>query len=321
MRIGTLGAARITRRALLEPAAEIDGVEVAAVAARDADRARAFADEHGIETVHTSYAALLADDSIDAIYNPLPASAHAEWSIRALEAGKHVLCEKPFAMNAAEAEVMVAAAERTGLVLMEAFHWRYHPIAERMIELAAELGPLIRGESVFLSLNEDEDDIRFQLALGGGATMDLGCYCIHWLRTVTGEEPEVVSASAVERPAGVDLSLDADLVFPGGLEARVRSSFAGPGETVWYLTLEGRDGRMRVENPLGPQFGNRITAELADGRSIDEEVTRRPTYLYQLEAFRDVTQNNLPYPTGGADAIANMRVIDAVYEAAGLPLR
>ena len=132
LRIGTLGAARITPAALLKPASRLPEVTVSAVAARDPDRARRFADKHRIRRVHPSYQALLDDPAIDAIYNPLPNSLHAAWTLRAIEAGKHVLCEKPFTANAVEAAEVAAAAKASGLVVMEAFHYRYHPLARRM---------------------------------------------------------------------------------------------------------------------------------------------------------------------------------------------
>jgi hypothetical protein len=149
VRIGTLGAARITPGALVKPARNSSEAELVAVAARDRTRADAFASKHGIPTVHDSYDTLLADPSIDAIYNPLPNGLHAEWTIAALEAGKHVLCEKPFTANAKEAEAVAAVASGTGLVVMEAFHYRYHPLAERMREIVerGELGQLRRVET------------------------------------------------------------------------------------------------------------------------------------------------------------------------------
>ncbi|MDA8296377.1 MAG: Gfo/Idh/MocA family oxidoreductase [Actinomycetota bacterium] len=321
LRIGTLGAARITPAALLAPAADLDRVDVVAVAAREHSRAVAFAQVHGIAKAYGSYDELLADEQIDAVYNPLPNSAHGELSMRALRAGKHVLCEKPLALNAREARTMVDLANELGLVLMEAFHWRYHPAAARCIEIAKRLGRLERGESAFMGRVTDEGDIRFQLALGGGATMDLGCYCIHALRVVSGEEPEVDSAAALERPSGVDLTMDAELRFPSGLEARIRCSFDGPDRPVWYLVLEGSEGRMRMENPFLPHRGNRLTAEFSDGTSIDEELTRRSSYHYQLEAFEQAVRGEKAPLTGGSDAVANMAVIDAVYATSGLGLR
>src|SRR5205823_1392444 len=149
VRIGTLGAARITPAALIKPAKETPEVDVVAAAARDEARAEKLAARHGIGRVHASYDALLADPEVDAVYNPLPNALHAEWTIKALEAGKHVLCEKPFTSNAAEAELVAKTAEATGLVVMEAFHWRYHPLAARVLDIvgSGELGELRRVES------------------------------------------------------------------------------------------------------------------------------------------------------------------------------
>lgn len=321
MRIGVLGAARIVPVALLDPARAIEGVTVAAVAARDAGRAEAFAREHGIAKAHRDYASLVADDTLDAVYVALPASLHAPWSIAALEAGRHVLVEKPFASNAAEARDMVAVAERTGRLLVEAFHWRYHPLAARMLEVAADLGPLASAESEFSVAISDRSDIRYQPDLGGGALMDLGCYAVHWLRTVAGEEPEVERAAAVEDPPGIDEVLVADVRFPSGLTARVRTSMA-PGEAfVALLRLEGEHGTMRVENPVLPHDGNRLRATLASGEEIDEVAGGPTTYYHQLAAFLSMVEGDGVPLTGGTDAIANMAAIDAIYTAAGLTPR
>ena len=169
----------------------------------------------------------MEDETLDAVYVALPASLHAEWTIAAVEAGRHVLCEKPFASNAAEAREMVAAAERADRRLVEAFHWRFHPVAERVIALAREIGPLVAGEGHFDAVIPPTD-IRYVRELGGGATMDLGCYPIHWVRTITGEEPEVVRAEATEGPPGIDVTMEAELAFPSGLLATIRTSMA-PG--------------------------------------------------------------------------------------------
>jgi predicted dehydrogenase len=197
VRIGLLGASGIAPNAVLKPALDIEGVEVTAVAARDVGRAEQFAALHNIPTVHDNYEALVADESLDAIYNALVPSMHAEWSIKALERGKHVLCEKPFACNATEAAEMVRVARDLDRVLMEAFHWRYHPLARAMLEVVGRISPLVRGEAAFGFHLDDKDRWLFQYDLGGGATMDAGCYPIHWMRTLAGEEPEVVRASAV----------------------------------------------------------------------------------------------------------------------------
>jgi predicted dehydrogenase len=318
MRIGALGAARITPRALLEPAREVDGVSVVAVAARNLSVAEAFAAEHGIPGVRPDYASIVEDDSLDAVYVPLPPSLHVEWCIRALEAGRHVLVEKPFASNATEAAELVRASERTGRLLVEAFHWRYHPLAARMLELRGRLGALHSATAEFSNAIPDRTDLRYQPELGGGALMDLGCYPIHWLRVLSGEEPEVERATVVEDPPGIDLTMVADYRFPSGLEARMRTSMAPQEQFVAHLTIEGEEGTLDVTNPILPQNGHRIRASFADGEEIDESLEASTTYVYQLEAFRAMVEDGLAPITGGADAIANMAAIDATYLAAGL---
>ena len=321
VKIGVLGASRIAPSALLKPASEMAGVEVTAVAARDVARAEEFAALYNIPVVHDSYQSLVADESLDAIYNPLVPSMHAEWSIKALERGKHVLCEKPFARNAAEAAQMVSVARQRDRVLMEAFHWRYHPLAQAMLEVVAKIGPLQRAEAVFAFHLDDKDRWLFDYSLGGGASMDAGCYPIHWMRTLSGEEPEVVRASAVRGDDSVDVSMEADLRFPSGFPAHIRCSIVEPGERTWYLAVEGSGGALRVQNPLAPQEGHRLTAEFENGDRLDETYGLRPTYAYQLEAFLDAVRGGRPPLTGGDDAIGNMATIDNIYRAAGLPLR
>jgi predicted dehydrogenase len=323
MRIGVIGAAGIVGRALIEPARKVDEVEVAAVAARDPERAAKFAKEHEVPVVHQSYDELLADDSLDAIYVPLANSLHAQWTIAALEAGRHVLCEKPFASNAAQAAEMVATAERTGRVLVEAYHWRYHPVADRMLELARSIGPLEELEARF-SISIPSENIRYDLALAGGSFMDLGCYCMHVVRTIADDNPRVVSAIAVEGPKGIDLSMEANLKFGDSLDAVVSCSMVG--ETSWPESMSvrarGRAGQLEILNPMAPQWGHRIQAELADGTTVDEVIDAAGTsYDYQLRAFcRAVSGEEEPL-TGGADAIANMTAIDHVYTASGLGIR
>src|SRR6202035_2695650 len=209
LRIGTLGSSRISHPALIEPAASVPEVIVASVAARDLPRAEAYALRHGLEKAYGSYQELLADPDIDAVYNPLPNGLHGVWTIRALEAGKHVLCEKPFTANADEAEQVAAAAERTGLVVMEAFHWRYHPLAARVLEIIqrGDLGAVRHVEATIGFPLLKPGDIRWQLNLAGGATMDAGCYAVHLVRTFAGAEPTVVRATARERSPGVDRSM------------------------------------------------------------------------------------------------------------------
>src|SRR5207342_1993555 len=196
LRIGTLGSSRISQPALIEPAARVPEVTVAAVAARDLARAEAYALGHGLEGAYGSYEALLADPDIDAVYNPLPNSLHGPWTLRAIAAGKHVLCEKPFASNADEAAQVADAASASGLVVMEAMHYRYHPLTRRLAELAAELGPVRHLQCWTSFAIAHPADIRYDFALGGGALMDGGCYALDCLRLLGGDEPTVTGALA-----------------------------------------------------------------------------------------------------------------------------
>ena len=198
LRLGILGAARIAPAALIRPARAVADARVVAVAARDRDKAARFAHKHAIATVHGSYEALLADPSVDAVYNPLPNGLHGKWTRAALAAGKHVLCEKPFTANADEAAEVAAAAAASGRVVMEAFHYRYHPLAARVraIVESGELGPLRRVETALCFPLPRFSDIRYDASLAGGATMDAGCYAVHMARSFGLEEPEVVRAEA-----------------------------------------------------------------------------------------------------------------------------
>lgn len=322
IRIGALGAARITPMALLRPAQQVSGVQVDAVAARERSRAERFASKHGIPRVHRSYDELLADPKIDAIYNPLPNSHHAEWTIRALEAGKHVLCEKPLAANASEAVRMQDAAERSGRVLMEAFHWRYHPLAARMLEIvqSGELGDVRHIEAALCIPLLAPGDIRYRLDLAGGATMDAGCYVLHMVRTLAGAEPEVVSARALLASPGVDRRMEANLRFPDGRTGRIVCSLFSRTLLRLGVRVLGDAGEMRVFNPLAPHFHHRLTVRTQDGRRR-ERVAGDSTYTCQLRAFRRAVRDGTPFPTDAASGVLNMRAIDSVYRAAGLPLR
>jgi predicted dehydrogenase len=324
LRLGALGAARITPHALIKPAGDIDGVRVAAVAARDPERARAFATKHGIPRVLDSYDALLADPDIDAVYNPLPNSLHAEWTIKALDAGKHVLCEKPFTSNAAEAEEVAAVADRTGLVVMEAFHYRYHPLAERMQEVVTSgaLGAVRHIETWMCVPLAVKGDIRYKLDLAGGATMDVGAYSVHMLRLLAGAEPDVVSAAAKLSSPGVDRAMAADFRFADGRTGHMTCSMFSRDVFRIAARVTGDDGEMRVFNPVGAHYFTRLKVRTSSG------VTRErvgagtgSTYHHQLRAFLAAVRDGGPVLTPPSDSIATMRVIDAVYRAAGMEPR
>ena len=320
LRIGCLGAARITKAALVKPALTTPGAVVTAIAARDLERAKAYAAKHGVATAYGSYDELLSDPAVDAVYNPLPNGLHGVWTIRALEAGKHVLCEKPFTANAEEAAQVAAAAERTGRVVMEAFHWRYHPLAARMLEIVAngELGKVTRVEAMVCFPNLKRDDIRWQLSLAGGAQMDAGCYAVHLVRVLAGAEPTVVSARAKERSPGVDASMVAELAFGDGRTGQARCSMASLPRV--QAKVIGSEATMKVTNPLAPQIWHRLSVKGPSG-SRKERVAGGATYGYQLAAFVAAVRDGAPTLTPPADSIATMRVIDDIYRAAGMQPR
>ena len=322
LRIGILGAARITPMALIRPARAVPEVIVAGVAAREPQRAGDFAVKHHVERAYPSYAAMLAAKDIEAIYNPLPNALHCEWTIRALDAGKHVLCEKPIGANAAEAERMAEAATRNDRVLVEAFHYRYHPLAARMKEIveSGELGRLRDIEVSFCIPLPRPGDIRFNYALGGGATMDVGCYAIHILRHVAGAEPEVLRARALLMSPDVDRYMEAEMRFPDGLAGRMTCSLLSGALFRMSVRVRGDRGEMRVFNPILPHVYHRLTVRTVTG-TRSEHVYGEATYVHQLRAFFARVRHGAPVPTGPDDAIANMRVIDAVYDRAGLRRR
>ncbi|MEY2847421.1 MAG: hypothetical protein RI885_86 [Actinomycetota bacterium] len=319
VRIGVLGAATIAAAAIIRPAQRVAGVSVAAIAARDPARARAAAGRHGIPEAHRTYESLLADPTLDAVYLPLPSSLHGEWMLRAIAAGKHVLCEKPFTANAAEAQEVADAAAASGLVVMQAFHYRYHPLMLRLVEIAGsgEIGRLTRIEADFHITLPPGGDIRWQPDLGGGSTMDVGCYPIHLVRSVAGEEPTVVRARAWADRRGIDRRLEAELIFPSGVTARIDNSMWSATPFSSTATLIGTRGSVHVTFPYHPQVFHRFSVRTEAGRHT-ERFARRSTFDFQLEAFRGAVVSGAPMLTGADDAVATMTVIDEVYRAAGL---
>jgi predicted dehydrogenase len=321
LRIGVLGAARIAPLAIVKPAARVDGVAVTAVAARSPERARAFAGKHGIARVHETYDDLLADPDIDAIYNPLPNGLHAEWTLKAIAAGKHVLCEKPFTANEAEAVQVADAAEASGLVVMEAFHYRYHALAERMREIAHDgrLGEVTAVRTWLCFPLPKFSDIRYNYALGGGASMDC-CYPVHAQRLLGPGEPRVVAAHAKLRDAKVDRAMSVDFAYPNGAVGRSEASMWSSRVLRIAAHVDGTRGQLRVLNYVAPQYYNRLKVTV-DGKTTRERVRGEPSYLGQLRAFLAAVRDGAPFPTTPQDAVVTMRLIDDIYRAAGLPLR
>ncbi|MBX7456452.1 Gfo/Idh/MocA family oxidoreductase [Mycolicibacterium sp. 3033] len=318
LRIGVLGASRIAENAIVGPAREL-GHRLVAVAARDPLRARVFAEQFGVERVLHSYQDVIDDPDVDVIYNPLANSLHAPWNLAAVEAGKPVLTEKPFARDRAEAARVAAAAEAAGVTVMEGFHYLFHPVMRRALELAGDgtLGELARIEVAMGMPEPAPDDPRWSLELAGGALMDLGCYALHIMRRFG--TPRVVSATAVQRTPGVDERFDAEFVFDSGATALTRNSMVDD-EYSFTLRLIGSHAAVLVHDFINPRRDDRLTITTAHGDTV-EHLGTRASYTYQLQAFAAHVERGDALPVDLADAVANMALIDDTYRAAGMAPR
>ncbi len=322
VRIGILGAAKIAAAAMVRPARKVAEVDVVAIAARDPERAQRYATKHDIAKVHPSYDALIADPEIDAVYNPLPNGLHAEWTLRAIEAGKHVLCEKPFTANAAEARQVADAAAQAGVVVTEAFHYRYHPLAERMRSIAhgGDLGTIREIRTSMCFPLPKFSDIRYQYDLGGGAMMDAGCYALHCLRMLGNGDPEVYAAHALLRSPKIDRAMSADFRFPDGVRGHLETSMWSKRVLNLSAKVVGDRSTMHVFNFVAPQYYNLLSVTI-DGQTRRERVRGEPTYNLQLQGFAASVLRGQPSLTPAEDAVTTMRLIDDVYASAGLPRR
>ena len=325
LRVGVLGAARIAELAIVKPA-HATGTRLVTVAARDRKRAEAFAAEHGVERVADSYGDVVADPEVEVVYNPLPNAFHGPWNLAAVEAGKHVLSEKPFASTAEEAQEVRDAAQKAGVTVVEGFHYLFHPVMQRLFALldSGELGELRRVDALIAMPEPDEGDPRWSYRLAGGAVMDLGCYGLHAQRALgrwAGGEPELVDARAEERAGapGVDEWLEADLRFPSGATGAVRCSMVHPRFEM-TLRVAGSRGSATVMDFVQPHKDDRVVVRTGVGETT-EHLGTRSSYLYQLEEFIRALRGGTPMPTGPDDAVATAQLIDQCYRAAGLPLR
>jgi predicted dehydrogenase len=311
VRWGVLGAARINRQ-VIPGALAAENAEVVAIAAREEDRARAQADEYGIARVHSSYDDLLNDPEVEAVYIPLPNSLHVEWSERALEAGKHVLCEKPLGRRPDEVERAFDHAERAGLLLSEAFMYRHHQQTWRLQELirSGAIGRLWLVRASFSFLLANPGDVRMQYGLDGGALMDVGCYCVSGARLLAGE-PEMVGARQVVGGDGVDISLAGTLHFANGVLANIDCSFTVPHQHS--LQAVGDEGTLVVRDPWHcADPGIELLREDAEPHYI--HVQPEDPYQRELEDFsRAVREGGQPL-LGREDAMGQARTIAALYE-------
>ncbi|GAW00974.1 NAD -binding protein [Lentinula edodes] len=361
IKFGILGAANIAPAALIIPAKSHAEVIVYAVAARDQVKAEKFAKQHGIGKVYggsNGYQQLLDDPEVDAIYNPLPNGLHFEWTMKALLAGKHVLCEKPMADTAEEVKQMFDLAEKKGLVLLEAFHYRFHPSIQRAKAIldSGELGKIKSIDLKFaLAAGFMKDsDIRFNFALGGGAMMDLGCYSLNCIRYLSSSDPvSVVSATPLSLKSAnitetkIDRGMSATLALPNDVLASMDVDLAMPWEFFppklykMWVEVKCEGGNVGVQNFVLPTFWHSIqVSNKASGGTTTQRVEKVYkfaddqskvldlgedwwlTYRYQLEAFVDKLKGRTPQTwVTREDSIANMQWIENIYEKAGIGSR
>jgi len=321
LRLGILGAARITEQALVNPALA-GGDWLVAVAARDLARARAFAAAHDVERVHASYADVIDDPEVEVVYNPLVNVLHGPWNLLAVEAGKHVLSEKPFASTAEQARRVRDAARAAGVTVVEAFHYVHHPLARRLREVvrSGEIDNVVRIESHFWMPAPPAEDPRWSFDLAGGALMDLGCYALHAHRFL-GAAPRVLAARGGERAGrpGVDEWMEVDLEHADGSTGIAHCHMAADR---WRITCEvvGTTGSVLAHNLVLPQRDDRLTVRTAAGKRT-EHLGTRSTYRYQLEALRTHLRDGAHFPLDADDAVATAELIGTAYAAAGLPPR
>ena len=322
VRWGVLGTGRIGTRKVIPAMQRGTHAVVAAIASRDTARGEAAATALGIDKVHGSYEALLADPEIDAIYNPLPNHLHVPWTIKAAEAGKHVLCEKPIGLNAAQAEELIAVRDRAGVLIQEAFMVRSHPqwLAARELVRSGRIGE-VRGYAGFFSyFNDDPGNIRNVFDWGGGGLMDVGCYLVHTSRFVLEREPTRVCAMMNRDPAmGVDRVTSLLLDFPG-----VQAVGTCGTQLVAYQRVQifGTRGRIEIPIPFNAPPDRPTRLFVDDGSDVEGsgiETMEFPVcdqYTIQGDLFSRAILDHQPSPYPLEDSIKNMRVIDALVQAA-----
>jgi xylose dehydrogenase (NAD/NADP) len=312
IRWGLLGTGNITRK-LLAGAAGTSTADVVAVGSRDGDRATAFAAANAIPRAHGSYEALLADPGVDAVYISLPNGLHHGWTMHALAAGKHVLCEKPYTRHPDEVDEAFDAADARGLVLSEAFMWRHHPQVAMLRSIVAEIGPLQLIRATFSFVLKSEANVRVQADLDGGSLMDVGCYCVSGARLLAGEEPsEVIGVAALEN--GVDRRFTGILRFPSGPIAEFSSGFTSNHRGLEAI---GREGSVRATDPW-----QSLPATIwRDG--VETVLEPADPYTLELEDMAAAIRAERPALLGRADALGQARTIEALYRSAetGAPVR
>lgn len=325
LRWGVLGTAAIGRDQVIPAIQGSANGRVVAVASRNAEQARAFAKAMDIGRASASYEALLSDPEVDALYIPLPNSMHAEWAIRAAEAGKAVLCEKPLALTAAEAQRIADAFAARRVALMEGFMYRFHPQNQRVLALIAEgaIGEVreVRAHlSVAIMNPPDPANVRFQAELGGGTLLDMGCYAVNIARRVFGEEPKrALGWWDIAPRFQVDITAAGILEFSRGRMAYVSCSFVEGGQGTYVVV--GSEGVIEVPRAIIPGMGTRAAEGLvivvdADGKRREERFAPANQYRLMAEAFASAVLSGQAVPYPPRDAVQNMKVLDALAKAA-----
>ncbi len=324
LKIGILGAARIASRAIVYPAQATEN-ELYGVASRDRNRGEAFAAQFVVENVYDSYQEIIDDPEITAIYNALPNNAHVPWNVKALRAGKHVLSEKPAASNVQEAREFQSFVATQSKIYMEAFHYYYHPVMQRVLEIlkSGEIGEIVSVKSALYTAMPDLDDLRLQSELAGGCLMDLGCYSIHSQRMISqaifGVEPDVVSAHARLHKANVDEALEVTLKYANGATGIADCDFNTDGFSA-PLTVFGTHGSIETYSFAVPSWDDRVVVK-SGSSARTEYLGTISSYTYQLQIFADAVEFNKPFTTNAADTTATLTLIDQAYLAAGLSVR
>ncbi|WP_181686227.1 Gfo/Idh/MocA family protein [Halorhabdus salina] len=316
MRFGIISTAGIAQKALI-PAVKRSEHEVTAIASRGGDQATAVAEELAIPNAYGSYEALLDKAPIDAVYNPLPNSLHAEWTKRAADAGLDILCEKPVGVDADEAAEMFEYCDQQDVTLMEAFMYRFHPRTERAAEVVRdELGELRAGTASFtFSLRGRPDDIRLDPDLAGGSLMDVGCYAVSAMRLFFGEPERVYANQADTRASGVDTQLTGILEFESGVTARIHSGF--DTQLTESYRVDAVDGWLRATDVFGAEPDQRVSIEYeSDGRRVTEAFEPVDPYQREVEHFAEAIERGETPRIDAEESVRNMRVIDALAESA-----
>ncbi len=316
IRWGVLSTANIGRAAVIPAIQHSYNGELVAIASRDAQKARDFAAKLNIPSSYDSYEALLAADDIDAVYIPLPNSLHHEWTLKAAAAGKHILCEKPLALNAAECDAMAEAARLHGVKLMEAFMYRFHPQTQKVVELigSGAIGEVRLIHAAFTFRVTNPSNIRLQAQLGGGSLMDVGCYCVNLSRTLAAQEPIEVQAYANWSASGVDEQMVGNLRFANGLLAPFDCALSLSRREFYQVV--GTEGALDVPVAFLPGANDTLIRQRIGRDEVVHTIAGVDEYRLMVEHFAECVLRDQPPRYPPAEAAANMRVIEALYRSA-----